>query len=168
MIKSYLIKPRLFIVTSLSVLLIEIAGFIFVGEEIGILATLILVILTTCAGSILLRIQGISILKNIQRELIQGRTVESDIINDGLIIIGAILLILPGFVSDILGILLIIKPIRSIIWHFFSSFRNKINTHTKNNTNSTYQSEKIIDLNAEDYKIYNTKESPWRKNDDSP
>ncbi|WP_156850674.1 FxsA family protein [Bartonella refiksaydamii] len=167
MINSYPINPRFFIIILLSVLLIEIAGFIFVGKEIGILATLSLVVFTTIAGVILLRIQGVSILKNIQREIIQGHTVENNIINDAFIILSAILLILPGFVSDILGILLLIKPIRSTIWHFFSSFRNKINTHTKNKTNAQNDSEKIIDLKAEDYKIYDTTESPWRKNDDN-
>ncbi|WP_455466166.1 FxsA family protein [Bartonella sp. B39] len=168
MIKSYLINPRFFIIVTLSALLIEIAGFIFVGKEIGILATLSLIILTTIAGSILLRIQGLSILKNIQRELIQGHTLENDIIDDTFIIIGAILLILPGFVSDILGILFLIKPIRPVVWYLFSSLSNKMNTHTKNNTNAQNESEKIIDLKAEDYKIHDTTESPWRKNDDNP
>ncbi|WP_317992620.1 FxsA family protein [Bartonella gliris] len=168
MIKSYPINPRFFIIIALSAVLIEIAGFIFVGKEIGILATLSLIILTTIAGSILLRIQGFSLLKNIQRELIQGHTLENDIINDAFIILGAILLILPGFVSDILGILLLIKPARPVIWHLFSSLSNKMNTHTKNNINTQNESEKIIDLNAEDYQVHNTTESPWRKNDDNP
>ncbi|WP_208437223.1 FxsA family protein [Bartonella taylorii] len=167
MIKSYPINPRFFIIILLSILLIEIAGFIFVGKEIGILATLSLIVLTTISGTILLRIQGVSILKNMQREIIQRHTVENNIINDAFIILSAILLILPGFVSDILGILLLIGPIRSIVWLFFSSFKNKINTHTKNKTNDQHDSEKIIDLKAEDYKIHNTTESPWRKNNDN-
>ncbi|GAA5104765.1 FxsA family protein [Bartonella jaculi] len=165
MIKSYPINPRFFIIIVLGAFLVEIAGFIFVGKEIGILATLSLIILTTLAGSILLRIQGINLLKNIQSELIQGRTLENNIINDALIILGAILLILPGFVSDILGILLLIKPIRSAARHCFSSLSNKMNTH---NTNAKNESETIIDLKAEDYQVYNTTESPWRKNDDNP
>ncbi|MET3588968.1 UPF0716 protein FxsA [Bartonella silvatica] len=167
MIKSYFIKPRLFIVLFLSALLIEIAGFIFVGEEIGILATLSLTVLTTIAGSILLRIQGVSLLKNIQQEFIQGRVLENDITNNAFIIFSAVLLILPGFVSDTLGILLLIKPIRSIVWSLFSSLRNKINIRNKNQTNTQNNSEKIIDLKAEDYEVHNSAESPWRKNDDS-
>lgn len=167
MIKSYPINLRFFIIIFLSALLIEIAGFIFVGKEIGILATLILVVLTTIAGGILLRIQGISLLKNIQREPLQGLSLENNITDDAFIIMGAILLILPGFVSDILGILLLIKPIRSLIWHLFSSFRNTINTHTKNKTNTQNDSEKIIDLKAEDYEVHDNTESPWRKNDDN-
>ncbi|KEC56168.1 FxsA family protein [Bartonella koehlerae] len=159
MIKFYFINPRFFIIFTLSTLFVEIAGFIFVGKEIGILATLSLVILTTIAGSILLRIQGGSLFKNIQRELLQRQTLEHYIINDGCIIIGAILLILPGFVSDILGILLLIKPVRAAAWYLFSSLRNKMNTHNKNSTKTKNESEKIIDLKAEDYQINNTTES---------
>ncbi|WP_455479488.1 FxsA family protein [Bartonella sp. B23] len=168
MIKSYLINPRFFIIIALGVLLIEIAGFIFVGKEIGILATLSLIIFTTMVGSILLRIQGLNLLKSIQHELIQEHTLENDVINDAFIIIGAILLILPGFVSDILGILFLIKPIRPVVWYLFSSLNNKMNTHTKNNTNAKSEPEKIIDLKAEDYKIHDVTESSWRKNDDNP
>ncbi|WP_175868426.1 FxsA family protein [Bartonella gabonensis] len=163
MIKFYSINLRFFVVIFLCILLIEIAGFIFVGQEIGILATLSLVVLTTIGGVILLRIQGISLLKNIQSEFIQGRTLENNIIDNAFIMFSAILLIFPGFVTDLLGILLLIKPIRSITWHFFSSFKNTMNPNTKRKNDS----EKIIDLNIEDYKIHDTTESPWRKNDDN-
>uniref|UniRef100_E6YXN4 FxsA cytoplasmic membrane protein n=1 Tax=Bartonella schoenbuchensis (strain DSM 13525 / NCTC 13165 / R1) TaxID=687861 RepID=E6YXN4_BARSR len=126
MTKFYHIKPRFFVVIVLSVLFIEIASFIVVGNEIGILATLSLILLTMIIGSILLRIQGISLLKNIQRELIQGTMSEYYIADDVLIIIGAILLIFPGFVSDILGISLLIKPIRTFIRFLFLSLKIKL------------------------------------------
>ncbi|UTO28492.1 FxsA family protein [Bartonella harrusi] len=168
MIKFYSINPRFFIILLLGALLIEIAGFIFVGKEIGILATLSLIVLTTLFGIILLRIQGFSLLKNIQREFIQGRSLKNYMIDDVFIIVGAILLILPGFVSDLLGILFLIKPVRSVVWRFFSSFGNKMNSHTQNNTSAQNESEKIIDLNGEDYQVHNSTESPWRKNDDHP
>ncbi|AGF75250.1 FxsA family protein [Bartonella vinsonii] len=168
MIKFYSINPRFFILLLISAFLIEIAGFIFVGKEIGILATLSLVILTTIIGIILLRIQGLNLFKNIQREFTQGHTLKNHIMDDAFITLGAFLLILPGFVSDVLGILLLIKPVRTVVWHLFSSLSNKINTHTKNNTTAQNDSEKIIDLKAEDYKIHDAMESPWRKNDDNP
>ncbi|WP_102829874.1 FxsA family protein [Bartonella bovis] len=164
MTKFYHIKPRFFVVIVLSVLFVEIAGFIFVGNEIGILATLSLTLLTMIMGSILLRIQGISLFKNIQRKLIQGNMPEDYIADNVLIIIGAILLIFPGFISDILGISLLIKPIRTFTRFLFLSLHNKINAKTCANTQNA--SEKIIELNAEDYQSYNIKESPWYKNDD--
>ncbi|WP_455482059.1 FxsA family protein [Bartonella sp. B35(2025)] len=165
MIKSYLINPRFFIIIALIILLVEISSFIFVEEKIGLFATLSLVILTTMMGTVLLRIKGIILLRNIKRKLIQGHPLENYIINDVFIIIGAILLILPGFVSDILGILLLIKPSHTVVWYLFLSFYNKNNTYMKNNAG--IKSEEIIELKAKDYKIYDIKESPWRKNNDT-
>ncbi|MCZ2157719.1 FxsA family protein [Bartonella sp. 220] len=167
MIQFYSINPRFFILLLISAFLIEIAGFIFVGKEIGILATLSLVILTTIIGITLLRIQGFNLFKNIQREFTQGHILKNHIMDDAFITLGAILLILPGFVSDLLGILLLMKPVRSGIWYFFSLLSNKMNPHTQNKSNMQNKSEKIIDLNAEDYQVHNPTESPWRKNDNN-
>ncbi|WP_455478821.1 FxsA family protein [Bartonella sp. B10] len=163
MIKSYPINLRFFVIIALGVLLVEIAGFIFVGEEIGILATLSLVVLTAIIGIILLRIKGLNLLSNIQNNFLQGYPIENYVINDILIIIGAILLIFPGFVSDILGISLLIKPIHTIVWYFFSSFSNKNNTYTRNDAHTKNESTEIIELKTEDNKIYGFKESPWNK-----
>ncbi|MDD9328874.1 MAG: FxsA family protein, partial [Bartonella sp.] len=138
-----------------------IAGFIIVGKEIGILATLSLIFLTMMSGIALLRMKGIGLIKNIQSKLLQGQTLEHYIANDALIILGAVLLTVPGFISDICGILLLIKPIRIFIWNLFLSLINKKNSNGQN------ESEKIIELNAEDYQSYKTKKSPWYKNNDN-
>ncbi|WP_407965576.1 FxsA family protein [Bartonella sp. C271] len=164
MTKFYHTRSQFFLIIILSALFFEIAGFIVVGKEIGILATLSLIFLTMISGIILLRIKGISLIKNIQSKLIQGHTLESHIANDALILLGAILLILPGFISDISGILLLIKPIRTFIWNFSLSLINKTNTDVTINFETQNESEKIIELNAEDYQSYNATKSPWKKN----
>ncbi|WP_455477119.1 FxsA family protein [Bartonella sp. B41] len=163
MIKFCLINPRFFIFIILSAFLIEISGFILIGKEIGILITLGLVVLTTIIGSSILRTQGINFLKNVQHDLLQERTSKNCV--DTIVIIGAILLILPGFVSDIIGVLFIIKPINTVIWHFFLSFRKKNYFYNKDKARAKNKSEKIIDLQAEDYHIHGVKESPWRRDD---
>ncbi|CBI75796.1 FxsA cytoplasmic membrane protein [Bartonella clarridgeiae 73] len=161
MTKFYHIKSRFFLIIVLSALFFEIAGFIIVGKEIGILATLSLILLTMISGIVLLRIKGISLIKNIQNKLIQRHILEYYIANDALTVLGAVLLILPGFISDICGILLLIKPVRTFSWNLFLSLINKTNSNTQN------ESEKIIELNAEDYQSYNTEKSPWYKNNDN-
>ncbi|AQX28690.1 MULTISPECIES: FxsA family protein [unclassified Bartonella] len=161
MTKFYHIKSRFFLTIVLSALLFEIAGFIIVGKEIGVLGTLSLILLTMISGIVLLRIKGISLIKNIQNKLIQRHILEYYIANDVLTVFGAVLLILPGFISDICGILFLIKPIHTFIWNLFLFFINKTNSNTKN------KSEKIIELNAEDYQSYNTEKSPWYKNNDN-
>ncbi|AGF73999.1 FxsA cytoplasmic membrane protein [Bartonella australis AUST/NH1] len=163
MTKFYHIKPRFFIIITLGILFTEIAGFILVGREIGILATLSLTLLTMISGIIVLRIRGYSLLQNIQSGFAQGSAPEYYVAENTLIIIGAILLVLPGFVSDILGIFLLIKPMRIFL---LLLFKNRTNTRSRTNSNAQEGAEKIIELNAEDYQRYNTEESPWRKNDD--
>ncbi|WP_438721877.1 FxsA family protein [Bartonella rochalimae] len=159
--KFYHIKSRFFLIIVLSALFFEISGFIIVGNEIGILATLNLILLTMMSGIILLRMKGIGLIKNIQSKLLQGQALEHYIANDALIILGAVLLTLPGFISDICGILLLIKPIRVFIWNLFLSLINKTNSNAQN------KSEKIIELNPEDYQSYKTEKSPWHKNNDN-
>ncbi|AQX20760.1 UPF0716 protein FxsA [Bartonella sp. CDC_skunk] len=159
--KFYHIKSRFFLIIVLSALFFEISGFIIVGNEIGILATLSLILLTMMSGIILLRMKGIGLIKNIQSKLLQGQALEHYIANDALIILGAVLLTLPGFISDICGILLLIKPIRVFIWNLFLSLINKTNSNAQN------KSEKIIELNPEDYQSCKTEKSPWHKNNDN-
>lgn len=156
------IKPHFFVITVLSALFIEITGFILVGKKIGVLATLSLTLLTMIIGIALLRIQGVNLLKNIQRHFIQGYTAYY-MAEDVLTIIGVILLILPGFASDILGIFLLIKPIRTVIWSLFLSLKYKKSSNTKTHTNARNESQKTIDLNTEDYQSYDVKKSPWHK-----
>ncbi|KEG21190.1 FxsA family protein [Bartonella bacilliformis] len=165
MTKFYHIKPRFLLVIVLCALFVEIAGFILVGKEIGVLATLSLIFLTMISGSILLRIYGVNLLKNIQRGLIQGHMPTHNISDEAFILIGAILLIIPGFVSDIIGILLLIKSVRTCAQSFLSLLNNKINANAK--TTSQNKFENIIELNAENYQSYNAKESPWHKSNDN-
>ncbi|MCZ2203430.1 FxsA family protein [Bartonella sp. A05] len=161
------IKLRFFVVTILSVLCVEITGFILVGEKIGVLATLSLTLLTMMIGITLLRIQGVSFLKNIQRDPIQRHTPEYYMADNALIIISAIFLILPGFASDILGILLLIKPVQTVVRSLFLSLKYNKKANARTHPNARNESQKIIELNAEDYQSYDAKKSPWYKSDDN-
>ncbi|RCL03259.1 MAG: cytoplasmic membrane protein [Candidatus Tokpelaia sp. JSC189] len=126
------------------VIFIEIAGFIMVGSRIGIPATLIFVLISMLAGIYLLRSQGVSILMRMQNELIAGRVPNREIAESVMIVIGAILLIIPGFVSDIISIMFFIQTMRNLIWRYFS--KNFARSHPHHN-----QEAKIIDLDQDDY-----------------
>jgi len=77
--------------------------------------------------------------------------------------LAAILLIIPGFVSDIIGLLLFIPFIRDVIWRFFS---NKIEVRTSFDENSRDNNGPTIDLDADSYHSTHPEQSPWRKDDD--
>jgi UPF0716 protein FxsA len=98
--------------------LIEIAGFVIVGDAIGVLPTIGLVILTGIAGSLLLRVQGFGVMKRINAEMQAGRDPSRELAHGVMVLVAGVLLLLPGFVTDIVGILLFIPPIRDLGWKF--------------------------------------------------
>ncbi len=152
---------------------VEIAGFVIVGKEIGVLPTLGLIILSAVLGFSLLRRQGLSLLNQMKAESAAGRTPEKAIIHGTLLIFAGILLIIPGFLTDIIGLLLFIPFVRDLIWNHVLRKRIIMTGNFQNN-NSAYsrqyysEEEVIIDLDPEDYssssdKDKNAKNSPWIK-----
>ena len=77
--------------------LLEIATFVAVGSQIGVLATVGLVILTTVLGGALLRIQGFGVLGRIREEVEAGRTPGRELAHGVMIVLAGVLLLLPGF-----------------------------------------------------------------------
>ena len=96
--------------------LAEIAGFIVVGKMLGVWATLALVILSAVLGAALLRIQGIGILQRISAESRNGGDPGREMVHGAMIVIAAFFLMLPGFISDIIGLLLFIPAVRELAW----------------------------------------------------
>ena len=100
----------------LTFVLAEISGFIIVGQAIGLLGTLGLVILPIIAGSILLRRQGLATLSKVQAELAAGKPPAEPLVEGAVLTLASLLLILPGFLSDLIGIALFLQPVRAALW----------------------------------------------------
>lgn len=94
---------------------LELWVLIQVGEEIGALATVGLVIVSMFIGFGLLRLRGIHIAKTMQAELAAGRLPSSQIADTFCLMVAGWLFVFPGFVSDLLAILLIIPGVRHIL-----------------------------------------------------
>lgn len=95
--------------------LIEIYVFVAVGSEIGALPTILLTVATAVAGTVMLRVQGISLLMRIRAEMEAGRVPADDLVHGALLVVAGILLLIPGFVTDAIGLLLFVPAIRSMI-----------------------------------------------------
>ena len=105
-----------FFLIFISVPLIEIFLFIKVGEIIGSLQTVFLVVLTAIIGGILIKREGIKALNNFKFSRINEPTNLIKAIGDGIfIIISGVLLLTPGFATDIIGFILFFKWFRNII-----------------------------------------------------
>lgn len=148
--------------------LIEIAGFVVVGRQIGVLPTLGLIIATGIAGAALLRHQGFGIMTRIRSEVEAGRDPSRNLVHGVMILLAGLLLLIPGFVSDIIGILLFLPPIRDLAWRFLS---RRINFSADFTTMGGFAGQrrdrgKTIDLDENDYSKSPDPKSPWRQIDD--
>ncbi len=90
----------------------ELYLLIQVGTLIGAVSTLLLVLLTALAGANLARLQGMQTLYRIRRELSEGIMPAVELFNGVLILIAGILLLTPGFMTDILGFLMLVPRTR--------------------------------------------------------
>jgi len=92
--------------------IVEIYVMIEIGDEIGALNTVALILLTAGLGGLLFRVQGLSTLRRVQEHLDQGEMPVGDLLSGLGILLAALLLFIPGFVTDAIGFLLFIPPLR--------------------------------------------------------
>ncbi len=98
--------------------LIEIALFALLGQTIGVLPTLAGVLVTAVAGSLLIRWQGLAVLRELQATVSRGQLPARQVADAMLIGLGGLLLLLPGYFSDLLGLLLFIPWVRSALYGY--------------------------------------------------
>jgi UPF0716 protein FxsA len=94
---------------------LDIASLIAVGSRIGVWPTVAAVVLTGVLGSILVRSQGFAIVRQARATLNAGRFPAREAFDGLCVVVGGGLLILPGFLSDILGVLLLTPPVRTLL-----------------------------------------------------
>ena len=95
--------------------IIEIAIFITVGSNIGILNTIAIILLTAMIGIYFVRRQGLTLLFNAQRNMTQGIMPTEEIKGGIFLLISGLLLITPGFFTDCVGFLMFLKPVQNFI-----------------------------------------------------
>ena len=98
--------------------LIEIYLFIQIGGQIGAFNTILIILLTAVVGIYFVRLQGISTLRSGVYELYKNQLPIYEMMSGAALAVAALLLIIPGFATDIIGFLLIIPITRNIIFKF--------------------------------------------------
>jgi len=121
---------RLLFLFFLLVPLIEIAFFVVIGNAIGLWPTLAGVVLTAVIGSLVLRMQGVSLLNEMRSTVGRGQLPARAIADAMMIGLAGLLLLLPGYFSDLIGILLLIPPVRSAIYAYLKSRVSVVTTTT--------------------------------------
>ncbi len=112
--------------------IIEIYLFIKIGSQIGALTTITLIFVTAILGIIYARYEGLNTLRSAFVQLIKNEIPVYEIISGAAITFAALLLIIPGFATDIIGFLLIFPLSRKFILKILSSkFQMKKKTNEK-------------------------------------
>jgi UPF0716 protein FxsA len=95
--------------------LVELAVFVQVADWIGIMQALLLMILVSAAGFVVVRHQGLGVIRRVREQLRAGNLPAAELVNGLLIVIAGVLLILPGFIGDIVAVLLLLPPTRALV-----------------------------------------------------
>ncbi len=104
----------------ISIPLIEICLFIKIGSYIGAFNTVSLILITAIVGIIYARYEGFNTLRSGMSQLIKNELPVYEIISGATLAFAALLLILPGFATDLMGLILIFPPTRKLILKNFS------------------------------------------------
>jgi UPF0716 protein FxsA len=92
---------------------LEIYVFVQVAQAIGVLNAIGILLLLSLAGAWLAKREGFLVLSRMREQLDAGRTPTNEVIDGGLVLAGGLLLLVPGFVTDAFGLLLIFPPTRA-------------------------------------------------------
>lgn len=158
--------------------LMEIAAFVLIGGEIGLWATLGLVVVTAIIGSFLLRWQGLSLVRRIQDELAAKRLPAKDMVRGVMLLLAGVLLLTPGFVTDTIGFLLFVPALQDTVWKFLKARIHVAGASGSANfsqsggpfegANTPGNDDTVVELDPDDF-TRRDDDSPWADNisDDS-
>ncbi len=107
--------PLLLVILFIVVPIAELAVLIQVGQAIGIGWTVLILIADALLGSYLLRSQGRLAWRRFNEALASGRLPHREVVDGVLVIFGGVLLLCPGFITDIFGVLFLFPPTRVVL-----------------------------------------------------
>ncbi len=145
--------------------LAEIALFIMVGGAIGVLATLGLVLFGMIAGVLLLRWHGVAALSRARAEMEAGRPPTRQLAQGAALAAAALLIILPGFLTDLIGVLLFVPQVRGALSDWV---RRRVPVTTKTTQSRPRPaSGPVVELDQSEYDAPPRPDSPWRQDRES-
>lgn len=107
--------PLLLVILFIVVPIAELAVLIRVGQAIGVWWTVLILIADALLGSYLLRTQGRLAWRRFNEALASGRLPHREVVDGVLVIFGAVLLLCPGFITDVFGLLFLLPPTRIVL-----------------------------------------------------
>ena len=153
----------MFFIFFIGIPIIEVILFITIGKYIGLWNTILIIIITGIIGAILVKSQGISTLKKGLEEIKSNKIPMLPMIEGIAIVIAGAFLLTPGFLTDTLGAILLIPPLRLKIVEFVIEYLKKSFTLKSNFTRDTENENKDNDKKVYEGKYEEIKEKDKKK-----
>ena len=153
----------MFFIFFIGIPIIEVILFITIGKYIGLWNTILIIIITGIIGAILVKSQGISTLKKGLEEIKSNKIPMLPMIEGIAIVIAGAFLLTPGFLTDTLGAILLIPPLRLKIVEFVIEYLKKSFTLKSNFTRDTENENKDNDKKVYEGKYVEIKEKDKKK-----
>jgi UPF0716 protein FxsA len=96
----------------------EIAAFVAVAQQIGVLLAVILVLGISTAGPWLIRRAGIGVIDHARARMARGEVPDVEVLDGVVLLLGGALVLVPGFIGDVIGLLLLFAPVRHLVIRF--------------------------------------------------
>ena len=127
-----------FLLLLISIPIVEIYLFIKLGSQIGAFNTILLIFITAFFGIIYARYEGFNNLKSGMSQMVKNELPVYEIISGAALAFAALLLILPGFATDLIGLLIIFPPTRKLIFKKVST-KKRSNNKKQNFINGDFE-----------------------------
>jgi UPF0716 protein FxsA len=140
---------RIVLLSFLALPLIEIALFIAIGQAIGLVPTLLGIVLTGAIGAMVLRWQGVAAVRELRVRIQRGEMPGRQIGDTMLIGLGGLLLLLPGYLTDLVGLLLLLPWTRELIYRLLTRTLKVVDVTT---SYRRVDDPELIELDRGDYR----------------
>ena len=122
--------------------LIELYFIVQVGQELGLIPTVVLLIVISAIGSALVKREGLRVFRRFKEQIAAGNMPTNEMVDGVCLLIAGVLLVVPGFVTDAVGLLLLLPPFRLLLRR-----RLKKSSGKKVNIVATYNG-RIVETNG--------------------
>lgn len=107
--------PLVLLIAFIVVPIVELTVIIQVGQVIGVVPTVVLLLVMSAVGAWLVKREGLGVWRRFRTALDQGRIPAAEIVDGALVMLGGALMLTPGFVTDVFGLLLVAPPSRALV-----------------------------------------------------
>jgi len=144
---------------------VELYFMIEVGESVGAFNTVMLVILTAIAGGYFVRLQGFSTMMRMRQLMAKGEAPAIEMIEGVILLACGLMLLLPGFITDGIGFLLLIPPVRKVFVIWLLSRSGRLRASGQVHSTQYYQHSQSQDGEIDVNKHRVIEAETWKKED---